>query len=60
MTTRAEPGAYTIQQVAELTQTSRHNIWHRVRDGTIPAFRVGSRWRIKASVVEQLLNGELS
>jgi len=37
----------TIQEVADYLRVSRVTAWRWCQDGTIPAFRIGRRWRIR-------------
>lgn len=47
MTTVGEPRAvYTVSEVAHLLSLSRGSAYALVRDGTIPAHRLGNRWVI--------------
>jgi excisionase family DNA binding protein len=40
----AERAVYTVVEVAQLLSLSRGTAYVLVRDGTIPALRLGSRW----------------
>lgn len=44
--TLAEPLVYTVAEVAELLALSLGGTYALVRDGTIPAVRMGGRWLI--------------
>jgi excisionase family DNA binding protein len=62
MTASANPGApttFTAQQLAAELHVSVASIMRRIHDGSLPAFRIGRFWRIRAEVVEALKNGEL-
>jgi excisionase family DNA binding protein len=39
-----EPAVYTVVEVAQLLSLSRGSAYALVRDGTIPALRLGGRW----------------
>jgi len=41
---RTEPAVYTVVAVAQLLSLSRGTAYALVRDGTIPALRLGGRW----------------
>jgi excisionase family DNA binding protein len=41
---RAERAVYTVVEVAQLLSLSRGTAYALVRDGTIPALRLGGRW----------------
>lgn len=45
----------TVQETAELLKTSRQQIRKMIRNGLIPAVRVGREWRIPESGVEHFL-----
>ncbi len=40
----AEPAVYTVVEVAQLLSLSRGTAYAFVRNGTIPALRLGGRW----------------
>lgn len=52
----------TISQVAQYLQLSEMTTYKLVHDGTMPAFKIGSHWRVKKSdldsFIEKLKNGE--
>jgi excisionase family DNA binding protein len=41
---RTERAVYTVVEVAQLLSLSRGTAYALVRDGTIPALRLGGRW----------------
>jgi excisionase family DNA binding protein len=41
---RSERAVYTVVEVAQLLSLSRGTAYALVRDGTIPALRLGGRW----------------
>lgn len=48
---------YTVPEVARLLSLSRGSAYACVRDGTIPAIRVGGRWVIPKRRFHTWLNG---
>ncbi|MFG6150584.1 helix-turn-helix domain-containing protein [Halobacillus sp. B23F22_1] len=52
----------TVAQVAEYLQLSEMTTYKLVQKGTIPAFKIGSHWRVKKddlhACIERLKNGE--
>jgi excisionase family DNA binding protein len=48
------PATVTLQQVAEELQISERTAYRRVKDGSIPAFKMGSMWRCSASYLDEL------
>ncbi|TKD72112.1 helix-turn-helix domain-containing protein [Pseudalkalibacillus hwajinpoensis] len=52
----------TISQVAKYFQISEMTTYKLVQEGKIPAFKIGSHWRIQKSdlteLIQQLKNGE--
>ena len=45
----AERAVYTVVEVAQLLSLSRGTAYALVRDGTIPALRLGGRWVVPRS-----------
>jgi excisionase family DNA binding protein len=45
----------TTEQVAEYLKVDKFTIYRLVAQKKIPAFRVGSQWRFKRSVIEDWL-----
>lgn len=45
----------TVQETADLLKTSRQQIRKMIREGLIPAVRIGREWRISAEYLEQFL-----
>jgi excisionase family DNA binding protein len=43
---KIEPAVYTVEEAAELLGVARSTAYELVRDGTIPARRLGGRWVI--------------
>ncbi|WP_216911504.1 helix-turn-helix domain-containing protein [Nocardia noduli] len=52
----AERATYTVEEVAQLLDLSRNNAYRAVRDGEIPAKRVGRRWVVPRELFHQWLN----
>jgi len=48
---------YTVEEVAELLSLSRGITYASLRDGTIPAERVGKRWVISRRRLHAWLDG---
>jgi excisionase family DNA binding protein len=48
---------YTVDEVAQLLRLSRGAAYERVRDGSIPAERVGRRWLIPRQRFHAWLDG---
>ena len=52
----------TISQVAKYFQISEMTTYKLVQDGKIPAFKIGSHWRVKKAdlneLIEKLKNGQ--
>jgi len=44
----------TTKEVGRILGISRQRAYELVRQGAIPAVRIGARWRVPASVFEQL------
>lgn len=49
---------YTVDELAELLNLSRGLTYASLRDGTIPAERVGKRWVISRRRVHAWLDGQ--
>ncbi|MFG1954338.1 helix-turn-helix domain-containing protein [Micromonospora sp. NPDC048830] len=52
-----EPVTYTVQEVAKLLGISLGSTYALVRDGTIPATRLGGRWLIPRARFHAWLDG---
>jgi PTS system nitrogen regulatory IIA component len=48
----------TIDDVAEFLQVNPMTIYAWVRDGKIPAFKIGKVWRFKKEEIEKWLKGK--
>ena len=49
---------YTIEEVAKMLKVSEQTIRALVRDGTLPAKKVGRAWRIKKTDFEAYMSSE--
>ncbi|SCE83690.1 DNA binding domain-containing protein, excisionase family [Micromonospora coriariae] len=52
-----EPVTYTVREVAKLLGISLGSTYSLVRDGTIPATRLGGRWLIPRARFHSWLDG---
>ena len=43
----------TVQQVAQLLHLHAMTVYRLVKEGKIPGFKVGSRWRFNRALLEQ-------
>lgn len=48
------PAVITLQQVAQELQISERTVYRRVKDGSIPAFKMGCLWRCPVSYIDNL------
>lgn len=48
------PAVITLEQVAQELQLSMRTVYRRVKDGSIPAFKMGSVWRCPVSYIDRL------
>jgi excisionase family DNA binding protein len=48
---------YTVTEVAEMLGLSRGGTYENVRNGTIPAIRLGNRWVVPCARFHAWLNG---
>lgn len=44
----------SISEVAKIFNTSRQNIWNKVKSGEIKAIRFGKLWRISDEEIQRL------
>ena len=49
------PKMMSIKQVAEYVQMSTHWIRAQIKDGNLPAIRMGSKWRITRGDLQDFL-----
>ena len=53
----AQRQTYTVDEVAEVLGVSRGVAYDQVREGTIPALRLGKRWVIPVARFDDWLSG---
>jgi excisionase family DNA binding protein len=46
----------TVRQLAEYFQCDKSTIYRLIKNGKIPAFKVGANWRFKRNTIEQWLD----
>jgi excisionase family DNA binding protein len=51
---------YTVKDVVEVLRLSRPTIHRRIKDGRIPATRIGARILIPGKFIEQLLEKSMA
>ena len=49
----------TVQETAELLKTSKQQIRKMIRNGLIPAMRIGREWHVSAEYLEQFLQSSM-
>ena len=49
----------TVQETAELLKTSKQQIRKMIRNGLIPAMRIGREWRVSTEYLEQFLQSSM-
>jgi len=47
---------YTVDEVAEMIGLSRQSTAAYVREGVIPAVKIGNQWNVKESNIREYLN----
>jgi excisionase family DNA binding protein len=47
---------FTPQEVSELLRVSVYTVRRWIRQGDLPAYKVGRSWRVSASAIEKWLN----
>ncbi|MCI5928034.1 MAG: helix-turn-helix domain-containing protein [Pseudoflavonifractor capillosus] len=45
----------TVQEVADLLKTSRRQVQKMIRDGLLPAVRIGREWRVDPHYLQDFL-----
>lgn len=45
----------TVRETAELLKTSRQQVRKMIREGLLPAVRIGREWRVSAEYLELFL-----
>jgi len=53
------PVTYTVEDVAKILNRSVQTIRKLIKDGVIPAPKIGGRYVIKAETLQKLLDGEI-
>jgi putative molybdopterin biosynthesis protein len=38
--------AYTVLELAEILQVTRRTVYNYIKNGTLPAFKIGKEWRV--------------
>lgn len=46
----------TLEQVAELLQVNQWTMYRLVKEGKIPAFKVGKQWRFKRDAIDKWID----
>ena len=54
---RSERDIISVTEAQEILPFSKRVIYGRLRDGTLPGFRVGRRWFMRRSELEKILRG---
>ena len=52
------PTVFTIDELADRWKVAYGTIYRMLSEGTLKGFRIGSTWRVPASVVEAFEKGE--
>lgn len=52
------PPPYSVEQAAKRTGLSKDAIRSAVREGRLPAFKIGREWLIHRKPLDRLLSGE--
>ena len=59
MNTRAtQAGLMTVQDVATKLNLSESTVYALMRDGRIPALKIGSQWRVEPNRLQQWLDSK--
>lgn len=51
----AEFTTYTLAEVAEILKVTRRTVYSYVKDGKIPATKVGRQWRVTEQALKEFL-----
>ena len=51
----AELTTYTLVEVAEILKVTRRTVYNYVKDGKIPATKVGHQWRVTEQALKEFL-----
>lgn len=57
-TSGTAPGLMTVQDVAERLKLSESTVYALMRDGRIPAVKIGSQWRVEPVRLQQWLDAK--
>ena len=57
-TSGTAPGLMTVQDVAERLKLSESTVYALMRDGRIPAVKIGSQWRVEPNRLQQWLDSK--
>jgi excisionase family DNA binding protein len=52
------PEVLTVEQAAEYLGFSNNTVYQMVRDGRLPAVKIGKQWRIKKAILDKILSGQ--
>ena len=50
------PETYTVEEVAKALKLHPYTIRRLVREGRVPAFKIGGQWRFEKKELEKLIN----
>jgi excisionase family DNA binding protein len=53
---KGHPPILTVLEAAQLLRVSRSALYQQIREGRVPAMRVGHRMRISREVIERMLS----
>jgi len=54
------PAVYSVSAAARLLALSPQTVLRRLHDGTLPAVRIGRRFKVHRERLNRLINGEMS
>jgi excisionase family DNA binding protein len=54
------PRIMTIEEVAKYLRLHKSTVYRMVRDGQIPASKIGNQWRFRKDVIDTWLSGKES
>ena len=55
---KGEQTMISVTQLAERWDCSSHHIWNQIKDGKIPANKLGGKWFIQKSFVDEFEGGK--
>jgi putative molybdopterin biosynthesis protein len=47
--------AYTVLELAEILQVTRRTVYNYIKNGTLPAFKIGKEWRVNEPALKAFL-----